>query len=61
MEADKFGSGFFYGVGVGQDQKDSSKQILHDRAGRADTSGPGLLPGRRTTGARRFGSSMWRT
>jgi putative endopeptidase len=30
---EKYGSGFFFGVGVGQDQKDSSKQILQTGQG----------------------------
>jgi putative endopeptidase len=33
MEENKFGGGFFYNVGVGQDQKDSSKQILQTGQG----------------------------
>jgi putative endopeptidase len=33
MTEEKFGSGFLFGIGVGQDQKDSSKQILQTGQG----------------------------
>ena len=33
MLEEKYGSGAFFGVGVGQDQKDASKQILQAQGG----------------------------